>query len=194
MVQKRSANPPRTADVFDELLVLLAQTGDRQAFARLHQRWHPRLIRAAARYTADPDSASDLAQDCWLGIWKGLAGLREPSRFRSYAFGVLHRRGADHLRKAIRTRSHEALVPIPEIASDTGQTPAHDDRESITQAFAQLPPDQRLAAHLHFVEGFTLAEIAKVQSIPLGTAKSRLFHARRTLKAALTEQPEGEHP
>ena len=51
---------------------------------------------------------------------------------------------------------------------------------------------QRFAAHLFFVEGLTLAEIAEVQSIPEGTAKSRLFHARRKLKAALTEEQEGE--
>ncbi len=57
---------------------------------------------------------------------------------------------------------------------------------SILQAFAALAPEQRLAAHLYFVEGLTLAEIADVQDIPTGTAKSRLFHARRKLKVALS--------
>ena len=60
------------------------------------------------------------------------------------------------------------------------------DHTAITQAFARLSPDQRLAAHLHFVEGLTLHEIAEVQQIPEGTAKTRIFHARRKLKAALT--------
>ena len=57
-----------------------------------------------------------------------------------------------------------------------------------------LPPDQRLAAHLQFVEGLTLSEIAEAQAIPTGTAKSRLFHARRKLKAALSDLPEGDTP
>jgi DNA-directed RNA polymerase specialized sigma24 family protein len=51
---------------------------------------------------------------------------------------------------------------------------------------AALPGDQRLAAQLFFVEGLTLAEVAEVQQVPEGTAKSRLFHARRRLKAALS--------
>jgi RNA polymerase sigma factor (sigma-70 family) len=54
------------------------------------------------------------------------------------------------------------------------------------RAMAALPPDQRLAAQLFFVEGLTLAEIAEVQQVPEDTAKSRLFHARRRLKAALS--------
>ena len=43
------------------------------------------------------------------------------------------------------------------------------------------------AAHLYFVEGLKLCEIAEVQDVPTGTAKTRLFHARRKLKAALGE-------
>ena len=63
---------------------------------------------------------------------------------------------------------------------------AADDALAIRQAFSALPGDQRLAAQLFFVEGLTLAEIAEVQEVPLGTAKTRLFHARRKLKAALS--------
>ena len=51
---------------------------------------------------------------------------------------------------------------------------------------AALPAEHRFAAHLFFIEGLTLAEIADAQGVPLGTAKSRLFHARRQLKAALS--------
>ncbi len=171
---------------FDELLVVLAQQGDRRALERLHARWNQRLARAALRYTGDPDLARDLAQECWIGIWKGIKRLREPARFRSYAFAVLHRRGADHIRGAMRERSASApfaVEDMPEQASPAMQT----ERIALQQAFAALSPDQRLAAHLHFVEGLTLREIASVQDIAEGTAKSRLFHARRKLKAALTE-------
>ncbi|MBV7259383.1 RNA polymerase sigma factor [Erythrobacter crassostreae] len=182
--------PPSSGVLFDELLVVMVQQGDRRALDRLHMRWDTRLIRAAYRYTGDADLARDLAQDCWIGIWKGIAGLRNPARFRSYAFAILHRRGASHVRSSIRDRDH-----VEELSQETAQTASQDGRIAIQQAFAALPPDQRLAAHLHFVEGLTLAEIAEVQSIPTGTAKSRLFHARRKLKAALNPDCfEGELP
>ena len=63
---------------------------------------------------------------------------------------------------------------------------ALEPRRSCAGTFAALPADQRLAAQLFFGEGLTLAEIAEVQAVPLGTAKTRLFHARRKLKAALS--------
>ena len=189
MTQLSNPKAPRSDAVFDELLVVMAQGGDAAAFERLHQRWHQRLARAALRYTGSAEAARDLSQECWLGIWKGLGRLRDPKRFRAYAFGVLHRRGVDYVRGAIRQRaraaSHEARIEPCEPARQS-------ESSALAQAFASLPPDQRLAAHLHFVEGLTLSEIAEAQSIPTGTAKSRLFHARRKLKAALTETDEGD--
>lgn len=187
---RSSSASPASAQLFDELLVVMVKRGDKRAFQRLYERWNTRIVRAARRYTGSGDLASDLAQECWIAIWKGIAGLRDPARFRSYAFGVLHRRGADHLRKVIRER--ERATP-GESVPDTPQAMMPSESLAITQAFASLPPDQRLAAHLHFVEGLTLTEIAEVQDIPTGTAKSRLFHARRKLKAALSDTPEGDH-
>lgn len=161
---------------------MMARDGEADAAQRLYQRWNPRLARAARRYGMADEEARDLAQECWLAIFKGLARLRDPKQFRSYAFAVLHRRGSDHLRKSLRERdalaehSRDNSEPVSENLSE---------RTAIAQAFAALPTDQRTAAHLHFVEGLTLREIAQVQAVPEGTAKSRIFTARSKLKAAL---------
>ncbi|MBV7264796.1 RNA polymerase sigma factor [Erythrobacter ani] len=187
MTEKSCPPAPKPGILFDELLVVMVQQGDRHALQRLHARWNARLVRAAYRFTGDSDLARDLAQECWIGIWKGIGKLRDPALFRSYAFAILHRRGADHLRGQRRIpQTHGSDPPEPSEQAVQGEALA------LREAFAALPPDQRLAAHLHFVEGFTLAEIAAVQGIPTGTAKSRLFHARRKLKAALTETSQGE--
>ncbi|MBD2842435.1 RNA polymerase sigma factor [Erythrobacter rubeus] len=190
MTEKSRPLVPQSGVLFDELLVVMVQQGDRQALERLHGRWNARLVRAAYRFTGDSDLARDLVQECWIGIWKGIAGLRDPARFRSYAFAILHRRGADHLRKQGRIpETTDAAPPEPSQQAVQGEALA------LRQAFDALPPDQRLAAHMHFIEGMTLTEIAAVQDIPTGTAKSRLFHARRKLKDALTLDPiEGDLP
>jgi DNA-directed RNA polymerase specialized sigma24 family protein len=60
-----------------------------------------------------------------------------------------------------------------------------EDRVAIDQAMARLSIEHRAAALLHFGEGLTLAEVAAATGVPLGTAKSRIFHARRLLAAAL---------
>ena len=86
---------------------------------------------------------------------------------------------------------------VQELAQDLAQEADQSlaepgERSAIAQACSRLPPDQALAAHLYFIEGLTLAEIAQVQRTALGTAKSRLFHARRRLKAALDPNFEGD--
>ena len=179
---RRHSPAPRAAELFDQLLVVMAQQGDKNAARRLFERWNPRLLRAAKRYCGNEDAARDLVQECWLAIFKRLSSLRDPARFRSYVFAILHRRGADHLRRVIRERN---VLDEDSATGSPNNAQEQPDRAALTQAFAQLPPDQRYAAHLHFVEGLTLREIAHVQSVPEGTAKSRLFHARRKLKAAL---------
>ena len=67
----------------DELLVLHAQGGDRDAFEQLAQRWYERLWRHAYRLTGDRESAGDVLQEAWLSITRSLPGLDDASRFRS---------------------------------------------------------------------------------------------------------------
>lgn len=173
---------PVSAALYDEWLVLMAKAGEPVAAERLYKRWNPRLARAARRYGMSDEAARDLAQESWLAIFKGLVRLKDPKRFRAYAFAVLHRRGIDHIRSSLRERDamgEQANEGAPAVQESISE------RMVISQAFAQLAPDLRVAAHLHFVEGLTLREIAEVQDIPEGTAKSRIFHARRKLKQAL---------
>ena len=170
----------------DGMLVVMVQAGDRLALDRLARRWWPRLARAAQRIVGR-DAAEDAAQEALLSILHGVGGLRDPDRFAPWAFGILRRRCVDHLRK------RPQLHPGQTVTTDNEAAPgAPLERLAIAQAMAGLPEDQRFAAHLFFVEGLTLAEIAEAQGVPLGTAKSRLFHARRQLKAVLSQHLDGD--
>lgn len=177
----------QTQQILDEYLVTMVWTGDRSASERLARRWHPRLLRAARRMLGDADAAHGVTQDSWLAITKNIHRLTDPARFAPWAFTILRHKCADAIKRMQARRNVVADGEMPDVA---GAVPNNDDSIAIAQAFASLPPDQRLAAHLFFVEGLTLAELAEVQAIPIGTAKSRLFHARRKLKAALS----GENP
>jgi RNA polymerase sigma-70 factor (ECF subfamily) len=167
---------------YDELLVTLAMAGDRRAAEQLARRWHPRLLRTARRMVG-ADMAPGAVQDCWVSILRGIGRLRDPARFAPWAFGILRRRCADAIRRQSAARSRDG-GELSGAEPDSGSLPG--EAWAIARAMAGLPPDQRLAAQLFFVEGLTLAEIAEVQKVPEGTAKSRLFHARRRLKAALS--------
>jgi RNA polymerase sigma-70 factor (ECF subfamily) len=171
-----------TDRVFDELLVTLVQGGDRRARERLAARWQPRLIRTARRLLRDEDEAREAVQEAWLGISSNWLGLSDPARFPAWAFGILHRKCVDRVRAAGRRRSRVGSLDeadLPSIAAEG------EDRTAIRRAFATLSAEHLAAAVLYFGEGLTLAEIAIATGVPLGTAKSRLFHARLALKTAL---------
>jgi RNA polymerase sigma factor (sigma-70 family) len=167
-----------TDRVYDELLVTLSQAGDRGAGQRLAARWQPRLIRTARRLLRDDEAALDAVQEAWIGIFRGAAGLNDPARFPAWAFGILHRKCADRIRTEQRLR---AVPDAPRAAAEDVE-----DHVAIDQAMAGLGIEHRAAASLYFGEGLTLAEVAAATGVPLGTAKSRIYYARRHLRAALT--------
>lgn len=172
---------PQSARLYDEWLVTRLQAGDRRAADLLARRWHPRLARTARRLLGEDEPALVAVQESWIAILRAIHRLRDPSRFAPWAFGILRRRCIDAIRAAQRDRAR-----IGRSEDEPVQRATADEGLAIREAFASLPPDQRLAAQLFFVEGLTLDEIAEAQAVPLGTAKSRIFHARRKLKAALS--------
>ena len=169
-----------TERVYDELLVTLARLGDRKAANRLAARWYPRLMRTAMRLLRDRSEAEEVVQEAWAGICRGWPRLSDPAMFPGWAFGILHRKCVDRIRKLQADRSRTAPM---EIAPEPSQAARGELQVEIDQALESLSPDHRLAAILYFGEGLSLNEIAAVTGLPVGTAKSRIFHARQLLKS-----------
>lgn len=171
-----------TDRVYDELLVTLVRSGDGRAAERLAARWQPRLMRAARRMLGDAEEAREAVQEAWGGICRGWVTLSDPAMFPAWAYGILSRKCADRIRRASRERNRLTSSADPPEAAEPASAPL---RHAIAAALAQLSPEQRITAILYFSEGLTLAETAAATGVPVGTAKSRIFHARQQLKALL---------
>jgi len=169
-----------TDRVYDELLVTLIRAGNAAAAHRLAARWQPRLLRTARRLLNNREQARDAVQETWVGICKGWMSLDDPAKFPAWAFSILHRKCADRIRSAQNQRAHE-IHAVVDVSIPSGV----ESSISVSQALQTLGPDMRIAAVLYFREGLTLAEIATATGVPIGTAKSRIFHARQKLKAIL---------
>ena len=102
--------------------------------------------------------------------------------FPGWAFGILRRKCVDRIRHAQTRRARTA--PLDD-APEPSQPARGELRVEIEQALAGLSDDHRLAAELFFGEGLSLNELAAVTGVPVGTAKSRIFHARKHLKSTL---------
>lgn len=169
-----------------DLLVLSAQSGQAEAFARLAQAWQPRLFRHACRLTGDREAAREVVQDAWLAIIRGLPRLRDPACFGSWAFCITGRRSADWIRRRQSFRRHSTKLETATGLAGAG--PAHAlDREStgLRDAIRRLAAEDRLLLTLFYLEEFTVPEIAAELRIPPGTVKSRLFTTRARLRALL---------
>jgi len=176
-----------TDRVYDELLVTLVRAGDARAAERLAARWQPRLLRAARRMLGDSEEAREAVQETWGGICRGWLRLSDPAMFPAWAYGILSRKCADRIRRLSARRARFISDPaVPDPAAPE-QAPL---RHEILVALRQLSPEHRIAAILYFSEGLTLAETAAATGVAVGTAKSRIFHARQHLKDLL----EGDLP
>jgi RNA polymerase sigma-70 factor (ECF subfamily) len=171
----------------DTYLAAAARTGDRKAMGRLAERWHARLVAHAYRLTGERTLAADAAQDAWTDILRGLASLDDAAAFPAWAFRIVSRRCA----RVIRGRQHRR-AGTQAFADDNASRPATSfdpadgsDLDRIRTAMAELPPDQRAAMGLFYLEGLHVAEIAAALDTPPGTIKTRLMHARNKLRALL---------
>lgn len=178
-----------TERIYDEYLVISAQSGDRVALDRLIKRWQPRFLRHAGRLLGDGESARDPVQEAWVDILRGLNSLADPAAFPAWAFRIVSRRARRPAGVAAQTQDPEALETLP--ASDDVNWDDFSDA-ALTQAMSLLPGPQRAALALFYLEDMSVAEIAVALDVPPGTVKTRLMHARMKLRAVLTGDSHGK--
>ncbi len=177
-------------DAKDELLAIRCQLGEREAFDALIERYAERLRGYARRVAAQEAEVDDLVQDTWLRVLRGLPGLRDPARFRSWLFGIAHRVLVDRLRSRyaapVEDSTEDAARPL---ADEADLQQEHVDRDQVERGMAVLTPPDREAVWLFHFEQLTLDEIALATSVPVGTVKSRLHRARKQMRLALGTNP-----
>jgi RNA polymerase sigma-70 factor (ECF subfamily) len=172
------------ARIFDEYLVASARVGDRKAFALLVGHWHGKLVAHAWRLTGNVDAAADAVQGAWVDIVRGLGRLQDDRAFPAWAYRIVSRRCARQIHGAVRDRElAQSLAELPQ--ADDGAAPDEIDRRRLRLAIAALPPDQRSAIALFYLEEMSVAEVAVALDVPVGTVKTRLMHSRRKLRAEL---------
>ena len=173
--------------ILTELLVLRAQNGDSQAFTDLHALWSGDLLRLAAAHVRENRHAKEITQDAWISIARGLGRLEDPACFPRWAFRILDRRCSDWIRRrqVERERTEPLSEEHPALAEPHPSGSESDDVGSLKAAIARLDLPSRKLLHLFYDADLTVAEIAEVLDVPVGTVKSRLFVLRESLRTQL---------
>jgi len=165
--------------------------GDPEAFALLVEKYHRQLLNFIFRIVRDPAVVEDIGQEVFLSVYKSLKEFDESrgTPFSAWLFITARNRCLSELRSGKR-KEKVFLEDIAEMRS--GQKNAEEtliaDRRlrALHECLDQLPEPYR-GAILRSLEGDSLHEIAERDGISLGTVKSRLFRARKMIKAFLNE-------
>lgn len=177
-------------------LVAAARNSRPEAWDALLKQHQLPLFAYAAEFLGDRTAALDVVQETFANAVKHIASLRDDAKFGSWLFGIAHQKCLQHFRRLRRTE--EIFAPAVETET-AGEWTAADEpdpralllqREQADEFFAlveRLPAAQRSVLLLHVVEDFSHEEIAAITHVPVGTVKSRLFHAKQTMRKLLEE-------
>lgn len=189
---ERARRDTRIGPAIDRSVIDRARNGDLDAFESIVRARMDAVYRLTSAILGDEADARDAAQETFVAAWRQLRRLREPERFEAW----LQRVAVNAARQTHRARSRRRVREIPssQVAAlaDRAAGAPRDDAAILDAALGTLPVDQRAILVLHHLEGQPLAAIAATLAIPEGTAKSRLFAARRALAAALVTEEAGD--
>ncbi len=165
-------------------LLAAAQRGDEAAFVDLIRVRSNRLFATAHRILRDVDRAEDALQDALVIAWRDLRALRDPDRFDAWLTRLLVNVCIAQATRERRRTANLRLLPIDGPAAPD-ELLTVGDRDLLDRGFRRIPPEQRAILVLHHFLGYAPSEIAETLGIPPGTARSRLHHAHRAMRAAL---------
>jgi RNA polymerase sigma-70 factor, ECF subfamily len=179
----------RTEPGSDATLLRSVAAGDATSLARLYERHAGPLFGYLYRLAGDRMTAEEILQDTMLAVWRSAAAFEGRSKVSTWLFGVARRQAHNRLRGRawpqavadLPDRPDQAVGPDELAIAAAGGTP-------VAAAIDRLPDHHRDVIALVFVAGLPLVDVAEVLSIPVGTVKSRLHHARAAVAAALNAQ------
>ena len=173
-----------------DLLHLVAQNGDAEAFRKLFQAYAPRVKAYMMRQGADANVAEDLAQETLLMVWrKAQLYSDEKGSATTWIFTIARNLRIDKLRREV------AWQPMPEGADEEPSDDIAPDeevsererRDKVRAVIKLLPEDQTQVVTLSYIEGLSHSEIAEKLGLPLGTVKSRMRLAYAKIREAVED-------
>ena len=154
---------------------------DESAFGVLYERHRDWVFRMAWRIVNDQQLAEDVLQEVFKYFLGKFPGFELSCQLRTFLYPAVRNTALSQLRGQRRfVNGDEAAATIDRLESEQRSAAGEGDLQSMVSS---LKPDHREMVMLRFVDGRTLPEIAELIGIPLGTAKSRLHHAIKSLRS-----------
>lgn len=169
----------------EDHLIDEARGGNRHSLARLLYDNYEMVFRYLIKFTMDRNAAEELVQETMVRAI-GKFDMYEPARskFSTWLIAIAQNLFLDSIRRRKREQKylHEELQ-----IEDLYDLPAEHDEEldRVLEALARLPEESRFPLLLKHYHGYSLEEIARLMSIPVGTVKSRIHNAIKAVRKEL---------
>jgi RNA polymerase sigma-70 factor (ECF subfamily) len=167
----------------DPDLIRAAAKGDHVAFAQLVRAHQTQVWRFLSHLLGDPSLAEDVTQETFLKVYKKLDSYQFRSKFSTWVLAIARNAGVDAMR---RNRRKQLDLDVEQL--DDPRAHSSTLRLELETAIGSLAPKLREAFLLVEVMGLSYQEVARVLGVPIGTVKSRLYHARRHLVEWLRDE------
>jgi RNA polymerase sigma-70 factor (ECF subfamily) len=182
---------PATTEADDVRLTSRIAAGDRLAFETLYRRYFPRLARFLDRMVRHAPAIEEIVNDTMLVVWQKADRYDGSSKVSTWIFAIAYRRAL----KTLQGLDLPVDAEADEQPGDDMQEPEQafrrgELREAVGSALDTLPLEQRAVVSLTYYHGLAYGEIAEIMDCPVNTVKTRMFHARRRLKALLADHLE----
>jgi RNA polymerase sigma-70 factor (ECF subfamily) len=166
----------------DRELLAAHVAGDRYAFEELFYRHHRQLYRLAQITSRSAEDAADALQDAMLSAHRTAASFRHDAAVSSWLYRIVVNACLDRLR---RSKTHATTVLHDDACQVGDPTPRVDTAIMVERALMRLPVAQRAAVVAVDMQGYSVAETARMLGVAEGTVKSRCSRARAKLAEVL---------
>jgi len=174
-------------------LIWRLQQKDLAALGELYESYKDSVYRTALAITRDEHAAEDILQECFVRLYAYAASIDAERPLKPWLYRVVVNLSYDWFSRK------PALQPLDDILEWLHGLPSvfpspdrrAEERELQTlvrDIIAELPATHQAVVVLFYLENLSLDEVAEVMDLPLGTVKSRLYHARKRLRDALAQR------
>jgi RNA polymerase sigma-70 factor (ECF subfamily) len=174
----------------DEQIVERVRAGDTSEFAELVLRYQDTVYGMARRFVESSADAEDIAQEAFLRVHRGLEGFKGDARFSTWLYRITWNLCADWIRR--HRKPGRASVGLDDTADiEDRRTDIEEglldeeQRRSVRQALSALDEKYRSVITLLYYQKLSYEQIAEVLDVPLKTVETRLYRARKLLRASL---------
>lgn len=187
----------------DEELFKLAKNGDIKAFERLILNYEKLIYNVCYRIMSNPYDAKDISQEVLIKVYRNIDKCKDIKAFKSWLYTIINNTCIDEMRK--RKGKYTDSLDSTVNNDDEGQinretasnelTPEEELLKSevvdeVQNAISMLSDNYKILIVLRDINGLSYEEISKITKLPLGTAKSRLSRARKSLKDIILKNRE----